>query len=218
MLMKSDINPFESQETKPYKNDPRIAAMTDLVDAYQRDDIHRYESILQHNQDVLADPFIAENIDEVTRNMRTKGVMKLIAPYTRFSLEFIARQLRISVMEVQDIVGFLIVDGKLDGKIDQEKGRVEIKIVGDLGRTQAMQQWTSAIGSLSRTILDDGEGFKSDEFHGLGGTATSLHLHRPSEGTVLRGGHGHDGFGKGRGGAKRGEVGFVGRGTMMPTN
>src|SRR5438045_3111453 len=43
MLMKSDINPFESQETKPYKGDARISAMTDLVDAYQRDDIHQCE-------------------------------------------------------------------------------------------------------------------------------------------------------------------------------
>ena len=42
MLMGSDINPFDSQETKPYKNDPRIAAMTELVDAYQREDIRQY--------------------------------------------------------------------------------------------------------------------------------------------------------------------------------
>ena len=113
LLMKSDINPFDSQETKPYKNDPRISAMTDLVDAYQRDDMHKYESILQNNKDVLADPFIAENIDEVTRNMRTKGVFKVVAPYTRFTLAFVAKQLNISVTEVEDIVGFLIVDGKL---------------------------------------------------------------------------------------------------------
>ena len=69
MLMGSDINPFDSQETKPYKNDPRIAAMTELVDAYQRDDISQYETVLKKNQDLLADPFIAENIDEVSRNM-----------------------------------------------------------------------------------------------------------------------------------------------------
>jgi COP9 signalosome complex subunit 2 len=31
MLMKSGINPFDSQETKPYKNDPEILAMTNLV-------------------------------------------------------------------------------------------------------------------------------------------------------------------------------------------
>ncbi|OBS71190.1 hypothetical protein A6R68_00269, partial [Neotoma lepida] len=31
MLMKSGINPFDSQEAKPYKNDPEILAMTNLV-------------------------------------------------------------------------------------------------------------------------------------------------------------------------------------------
>ena len=87
MLMGSDINPFDSQETKPYKNDPRIAAMTELVDAYQNDQMHQYEAVLTKNKDLLADPFIAENIDEVTRNMRTKAVVKLVAPYTRFKLE-----------------------------------------------------------------------------------------------------------------------------------
>jgi COP9 signalosome complex subunit 2 len=117
MLMKSDINPFESQETKPYKGDARISAMTDLVDAYQRDDIQKYEAVLQGNRDLLEDPFIAENIDEVTRNMRTKAVVKLIAPYTRFKLAFIAKQLKISIPEVQDILGFLVVDKKINGKM-----------------------------------------------------------------------------------------------------
>ena len=173
MLMKSDINPFESQETKPYKSDPRISAMTDLVDAYQQNDIHRYESILQNNKDVLADPFIAENIDEVTRSLRTSGVLKLIAPYTRFTLAFIAKQLNISLAEVQDIVGFLILDKKLDGKINQEQGTVEIDNRSDADRTEAMQEWTSAIGSLCRTILDEGDGFKTDDPQSLGGSSIS---------------------------------------------
>ena len=161
--MKSDINPFDSQETKPYRNDPRISAMTDLVDAYQRDDMHKYESILQNNKDVLADPFIAENIDEVTRNMRTKGVFKVVAPYTRFSLAFVAKQLNISVTEVEDIIGFLIVDGKLKGRINQSNGTVEIIGTSDGDKTVAMQEWTNAIGSLCRVILDEAEGFKVEE-------------------------------------------------------
>jgi len=161
--MGSDINPFDSQETKPYKNDPRIAAMTELVDAYQRDDIHRYESILQKNKDLLADPFIAENIDEVTRNMRTKAVVKLVAPYTRFRLSFIAKQLNISIPEVQDIVGFLIMDQKLHGKINQEAGTVEIESRADLDRMHAVADWTSAVRSLAAFVLNDGEGFKGDD-------------------------------------------------------
>lgn len=167
MLMGSDINPFESQETKPYKNDPRIAAMTELVDAYQRDDIHQYETVLKKNQDLLADPFIAENIDEVTRSMRTKAVVKLVAPYTRFRLDFIAKRLNISIPEVQDIVGFLIMDQKIRGKINQNTGTVEIESRADQDRMHAVAEWTNAIRSLAAFVLDEGEGFKSDDT-GLG--------------------------------------------------
>ncbi|KAI9716143.1 MAG: hypothetical protein M1812_005571 [Candelaria pacifica] len=163
MLTKSDINPFDSQETKPYKNDPRIAAMTDLVDAYQRDDIHKYESILQNNKDVLADPFIAENIDEVTRNMRTKAVLKLIAPYTRFELAFVAKQLKISVAEVTEIVAYLIVDEQVKGLIDLLEGTVELESRSDVERVYAMEQWSSALGSLWTTIFIDGDGFRQEE-------------------------------------------------------
>ncbi|KAI1116650.1 putative COP9 signalosome subunit 2 [Nemania sp. NC0429] len=160
MLMKSNINPFDSQEMKPYRNDPRIAAMTELVDAYQRDDMHRYVSVLQKNQDILADPFIAENIDEVTRNMRTKAVVKLIAPYTRMKVGWIARQLKISEAEVQDILGFLIIDGKIRGKLDQQSGILQIESSGDSERVQALQSWSEALSGLYSTMFKDSEGFR----------------------------------------------------------
>lgn len=163
MLMKSDINPFDSQETKPYKSDPRISAMTDLVDAYQRDDIHMYEAVLSKNPDVLADPFIAENIDEVSRNMRTKAILKLIAPYTRFSLGFISKHIKISVGEVQDILGFLILDQKLNAKIDQDSGIVVVESASDVDRLRSLQEWNLSLRSLWQTTLNNGEGFKVDE-------------------------------------------------------
>lgn len=165
MLMKSNINPFDSQETKPYRNDPRIAAMTELVDAYQRDDMHRYVNVLEKNQDILADPFIAENIDEVTRNMRTKAVVKLIAPYTRMKVGWIARQLKISETEVQDILGFLIIDGKIRGKLDQQSGILQIESSGDSERVQALQSWSEALSGLYSTMFKDSEGFRVTDTH-----------------------------------------------------
>ncbi|GKT42834.1 COP9 signalosome complex subunit 2 [Colletotrichum spaethianum] len=143
---------------------PRITAMTELVDAYQRDDVHAYENVLQKNQDILADPFIAENIDEVTRNMRTKGVVKLIAPYTRMKLAWIAKQLKISEPEVQDILGFLIVDGKIDGKIDQQAGTLEIQSDADSDRTKALYELTQSVSSLYTTVFKEGDGFRSTDF------------------------------------------------------
>ncbi|EEQ35314.1 hypothetical protein McanMca71_004816 [Microsporum canis] len=166
MLMKSDINPFDSQETKPYKDDPRISGMTDLVDAFQRDDIHAYEAILRDKPDLMKDPFIAENIDEVSRTMRTKAVMKLIQPYTRFSLAFVSKKLKIPESEVQDILSFLILDKVLVGaKINEEDGTVEISRASELevARTKALSSWNMELDSMWGTMFSHGEGFKTDD-------------------------------------------------------
>ena len=37
MLMESHVDPFNAQETQPYREDPQIKAMTSLVEAYQND-------------------------------------------------------------------------------------------------------------------------------------------------------------------------------------
>lgn len=168
MLTDDIINPFDSQETKPYRNDPRITAMTDLVEAYQRDDIRRYEDVLSSadkggggDDRLLADPFIAENIDEVTRNMRTKAVLKLVAPYTRMRIDWIARQLRIGVPEVLDIVGFLIVDGRVAGKVDQAAGTLEMDSGADAAHTAALSGMVDSVGQLYKAVFKDGDGFRS---------------------------------------------------------
>ncbi|KAF2861537.1 CSN2 COP9 signalosome complex [Piedraia hortae CBS 480.64] len=163
MLMGSNINPFESQETKPYRNDKRITAMTELVEAYQQEDVRRYEAVLASNPDLLADPFIAENIDEVTRNMRTKAVARLVAPYSRFRLDVIAQRLHISEAEVQDIVAFLIMDGRLRGLIQQGDGRVEIEERDGEERLAAVSQWTESVRGLARAVLDSNFFTTSDE-------------------------------------------------------
>ncbi|EFR02590.1 COP9 signalosome complex subunit 2 [Nannizzia gypsea CBS 118893] len=170
MLMKSDINPFDSQETKPYKDDPRVSGMTDLVDAFQRDDIHAYEAVLRNKPDLLEDHFIAENIGEVSRNMRTKAVMKLIQPYTRFTLAFVSKKLKISVTEVQDILSFLILNEELvNAKINEEDGIVEISRICNLDddRSNALLLWNHNLKTLYDATFEHAEGFKPDHAYNM---------------------------------------------------
>ena len=47
MLTGNDVNPFDSQETKPYREDPNIIAMTSLVNAYQQRDVLGAEQIVR---------------------------------------------------------------------------------------------------------------------------------------------------------------------------
>uniref|UniRef100_A0A2N9G444 COP9 signalosome complex subunit 2 n=1 Tax=Fagus sylvatica TaxID=28930 RepID=A0A2N9G444_FAGSY len=94
MLMESEVNPFDGQETKPYKNDPEILAMTNLIAAYQRNEILEFEKILKElnvpEQDVeqllvslILDNRIHGHIDQVNRLLerwdRSKGTKKYAA-------------------------------------------------------------------------------------------------------------------------------------------
>ena len=73
MLMNSDINPFDSQEAKPYKSDPEIVALTNLVSAYMRHEIRTFEKLLRQNsRSVMGDPFIKAHIEDLLKNIRTQ--------------------------------------------------------------------------------------------------------------------------------------------------
>lgn len=84
--MKSGINPFDSQEAKPYKNDPEILAMTNLVVSYQNNDINQFELILKQNRNnIMDDPFIREHIEDLLRNIRTQVKFLLLNLSKTFS-------------------------------------------------------------------------------------------------------------------------------------
>lgn len=84
--------------------------MTDLVDAYQRREVHSAEKILKGNfptrcelaytfadgdQDnhstIMDDNFIRSYIGELLRSLRTQYLIDLIKPYTRLELSFLAK-------------------------------------------------------------------------------------------------------------------------------
>lgn len=73
MLMESHVDPFNAQETKPYRSDPEIQAMTDLVEAYQNSDINKFERTLRANRDkVIEDPFIRPYVEDLITVLRTQ--------------------------------------------------------------------------------------------------------------------------------------------------
>ena len=59
MLMESSVDPFDAQEAKPYKSDGEVLAMTNLVNAYQENNIKEFEKILRTNKSVPPHPCCA---------------------------------------------------------------------------------------------------------------------------------------------------------------
>ncbi|TNY18202.1 PCI-domain-containing protein [Rhodotorula diobovata] len=156
MLTESEIDPFDSQETKPYKNDREISAMTALVDAYQRRSVHEAEKILRTNREtIMDDPFIRGYIDDVLRSLRTQWILEIIKPYTRIEVSYLARQLGISDEQVEEIVVSLILDDKIQGRIDQVTGRLDLDkhTAVETRRYQALDRWTSQLTTLHSQLI-----------------------------------------------------------------
>ena len=155
MLMNSDINPFDSQEAKPYKNDPEIVAMTNLVSAYMRNEIRTFEKLLKQNsRTVMGDAFIRAYIEDLLKNIRTQVLLKVVQPYTRISIGFIATELNISAAEVEQLLVTLILDGQIDGQVDQIGGLLLLRQASaDAKRYAAIEKWAGALQTLQQTVV-----------------------------------------------------------------
>ena len=134
--------------------------MTDLVDAYQRREVHTAEKIIRgmyllelahlhmvypcqdNRSTIMDDGFIRSHIGDLLRSLRTQYLIDLIKPYTRLELSFLAKvsdsmwtdnalltiqkQLNVDANEVEELLIDLILEGKIDGKIDQVNMRLEL--------------------------------------------------------------------------------------------
>jgi COP9 signalosome complex subunit 2 len=156
MLMLSEINPFDSTEAKPYKNDAEIVAMNALVSAYERNDIKSFEKILKENKKtILDDPFMRDYIDDLLRNIRTQVLLKILTPYTKIRVPFLALELNITAKEVEDLMVSLILDNKIRGRIDQVNQMLELDSSkgSSFWKYRAVDKWAQQLGVLNNTVL-----------------------------------------------------------------
>jgi COP9 signalosome complex subunit 2 len=155
MLHASSINPFDSQEARPYRDDPEIAAMTSLVQAFHNNEIHKFERILQQSRGrIMEDEFIREHVEDLLRTIRTQVLRRVIKPYTRISLEAIARELNnISISDVENLLVSLILNGSLDGQIDQVSG-VLLKKAERGGTPAAMSNEQHATATVELDLIE----------------------------------------------------------------
>ena len=81
---------------------------------------------VENRSTIMDDAFIRLYIGELLRSLRTQYLIDLIKPYTRLELSFLAQQLNVDKDEVEELLIGLILDGKVDGRIDQVTMRLEL--------------------------------------------------------------------------------------------
>jgi len=154
MLAVSKINPFDSPEAKPYKENPDIVAMTDLLESYEQNKIKDFERILQHNRgSIMGDAFIRLYIEDLLRTIRTQVLLALIRPYTRITIQYISEELNIPMDDVEGLLVQLILDNRVDGYIDQMAHVLILKpVVKQDARYNALGKWAAQLRTLQTSV------------------------------------------------------------------
>lgn len=116
MLSESEINPFASQETKPYMNNPEINAMVQLVEAFHNSDVEEFNRVMRiHESEFMSDKFLRQFLDNIVTTIRSLGLVSMVKPYTRVSFDYLASNLQINVTTLHTLLTGIILDGKLPG-------------------------------------------------------------------------------------------------------
>lgn len=177
MLHASTINPFDSQEARPYRDDPEITAMTNLVQAFHNNEIQKFERILKQNTGrIMEDEFVREHVEDLLRTIRTQVLRRVIRPYTRISLPAIAKELNdIPVEDVESLLVSLILDGTLEGQLDQVNGVLLKK--AERGPPAASNGGNSSVGVVqSKTNINNltGEEVRGKIYEAMMNLSTKL--------------------------------------------
>jgi COP9 signalosome complex subunit 2 len=156
MLSGSDINPFHEQRAKSYQSNKEIEAMINLVDAYQRHDLKKFERELKQSKEaIMDDEFIADYIQDLMKKIRSEVLLDRIKPYTNITIPFIARELNVKNDDVVDLLVELILDGQVKGRIDQIHQILRLagtKSSNDL-KYQALSKWANQLNSLEKSVF-----------------------------------------------------------------
>uniref|UniRef100_A0A7S3JBB9 PCI domain-containing protein n=1 Tax=Euplotes harpa TaxID=151035 RepID=A0A7S3JBB9_9SPIT len=156
IISNSEINYADTREAKVYQEDKEISALMNLRVAYENND---YQEILAILNKVKKDDFMVRCLDDFMRNIRLNALIIKIRPYKNVELKYLAKELEISEKEVKTLLVELILDQRIDGKIDQKQGYLELssakKDVISKKKHQAISSWLDSLADLNGKIIQN---------------------------------------------------------------
>lgn len=128
MVSGSEINPMMQSEAKVYQDDPDIGPIAQLRTAYENNHITQLKSIMAAKGKKLADDKeLKEYSADFFKAIKQKILIEKIMSYTSVSISYLARDIGVSDAELKALLVELILDERVDGKIDESKGLLELR-------------------------------------------------------------------------------------------
>ena len=102
ILSHSEIDHAQCREAKVYQDDKDIVSITQLRDAYIKNDIKRIQEILSNKKNkIFSDPDFVQYLEDLLRNIRLNVILYKVSPYNTIKIDFLSKELNISQREVR---------------------------------------------------------------------------------------------------------------------
>eukprot|EP01125_Pyxidicula_operculata_P001222 TRINITY_DN11152_c0_g1_i1.p1 TRINITY_DN11152_c0_g1~~TRINITY_DN11152_c0_g1_i1.p1 ORF type:complete len:473 (-),score=115.18 TRINITY_DN11152_c0_g1_i1:65-1483(-) len=155
-MLSESLDIFNDRRGATYATNQEIVPFKSLSDAFQHKDINEFEKIISANKKTFHDDkYVAAWIPGVRRRLQKRIFLELVKPYTTLAIPFVAKVLRQSTEECEELIVELVLDGEVDLSVDQIGGVLIInKSPSESNRKYAVcQKWTSSLTTLSRNVM-----------------------------------------------------------------
>ncbi|AAQ15701.1 proteasome regulatory non-ATPase subunit 6 [Trypanosoma equiperdum] len=157
---------LSSKNVLEYKGADMVA-LHGVADAYNSQDTHLFNRIMQENKNApfLEDEVLQRQLSEMYKSLLEGHLLKLLEPYSRVQISYLAELLKLDVETVESQVSQLILDKKLAGIVDQQHQCVVVFDEQDAKREKAKQKGDGT--------SDGSHGVSHSSAYHSGGTGTS---------------------------------------------
>lgn len=157
MLAGGVSNPFDAREAAVFQNDDELKAVSALRKAYEKKDVTGFTDSLTSFKQV-ADDWIMTHMGSMITDFHKQYIMKFVQPYRRLRIDYLAKALRIEAKLCEDYLVQLVLDGEIQGRIDQVQGLLDMSQRNASKRYQTLETWCGTLETLTNNLPQPNHG------------------------------------------------------------
>lgn len=102
---------------------PEVELMQKITNAHKQKSLRGFQTVLEENKQLIEqDVFLESHIQDLYENLLQQNLMKIVKPYSRVEISYIAKLVNLETHVVQSKLSEMILDKKFEGTLDQGNG------------------------------------------------------------------------------------------------
>lgn len=112
----------------PYKTDKCIELLCSIAECVEEKNLSKCNEILHRDINLISDDnFISNHLLCLCDSLLDENILKIIQPYSNVNIEYVGNLLGFDVPTIENRIRRMILDGRIEGDIDQETMCINIK-------------------------------------------------------------------------------------------